>query len=390
MKVTQEQTAKQYLKKLAKSQEDLVKAKEREINKLNSHYNDKIKTQKLTNDQMIYEQKEMHKVDIAKAIDQKEERLASIRDSLKESATKLQTEKDNLSKISQLQIEDMNLVNEEKFQNLYANAKDKSDEIIQQTDLEVDRLQLKSDEQIKDIGLKAKTRSDEFARDTNKTLHEQQRSYNKQRRHNEKEFRDRLLIQKQDHNDKVHYVEAKNQIEVNQRKQSYQKELQYLDQHHREILKQKDISFKEKFANMEEAHQSILSRVKERLSSEVKGLTEKYGKFKEDVSIKSEDDFYNVTKLNPTIEPMENGYKVQLEVPSYEQETVSLTAEDRNLTLTLTRRFKDTAIDQDGTINKSRRSEVMSKTLNVKDIIDPRSVQRKYEDGVLSFLIAKR
>lgn len=390
MKVTQESTAQAYLKKLNKAQSELVDSKEQEIKKLNNVYNDKIKIAKAQGDIALSEAYDKNKVEILETLEQKEHRLSKIKEDFTSNQEKLQKEKLNLNEIHQRQVEDMNEVWSDKYATQFEKAKEKAVEINEQTIAQIADLSFQSDEQVKEVAHNAKIRGDEFSRDANKKLKSQQQQFLQSHRQEEKDFRDRLVLQKRDHLDKVDYIEGRNHVELDGRVKAHQAELQYLEGHHAETLKQKDLSFKQKFAQMDEAHNTILKRVQDRFDSELKSLVASHGKYKELQSDKLDDDFYNVTKLNPVLKDFGNEYILSMEMPSYEHEFVNLTAQERKLSLTLTRSFSDSTTDTDGSINKSKRSEVINKTFDISEIVDPRTIKRKYEDGILSFAIAKR
>lgn len=390
MKVTQETTADAYLKRLNESQKRLVQTKEKEIKDLNTVYNEKVKATKIQGDLALSDAHERNKAKVLETLQEKEDRLGKIKEDFTQNQVKLQKEKENLNSINQSQIEDMNEVWRDKYATQFEQAREKAVDINDQSIAQIEELTFQSDEQIKQVAHNAKIRGDEFSKDANKKLRSQQDQFVKSHRQEEKEFRDRLVSQKRDHLDKVTYIDGKNQMELDTRVKSHQSELKFVEEHYAETLKQKDLSFKQKFAQMDKAHNDILTRVKERFDNELKSLVAKYGKYKDNQTEKIDDDFYQVTKLNPQIKDMGKEYILGLEIPSYEKETVNLTAQDRKITLTLTRNFSDAVQGDDGSLNKSKRSEVMSKTFDIPEIVDSRTIKRKFEDGVLYFSVAKK
>ncbi|EQC48593.1 Hsp20/alpha crystallin family protein, partial [Bacteriovorax sp. DB6_IX] len=157
-----------------------------------------------------------------------------------------------------------------------------------------------------------------------------------------------------------------------------------------EILKQKRTSFKEKFSLLEKNHTEILSRMKTKFDNEIKELVSKYSDFKNQTLGKLQDKFYHVTKLDPKVENKLDHYLVKIEIPEHEKELVNLTAQERDISISMTRKFTDKMTDQLGAKHKTRRSEVMNKSFQVPEIMDSASVVRNYDQGVLTFKIAKR
>jgi len=57
--------------------------------------------------------------------------------------------------------------------------------------------------------------------------------------------------------------------------------------------------------------------------------------------------------------------------------------------MTLTRKYTDSLDAEDGSNNKSTKTELYSKEFSTKEILNPKSITQKYENGVLTFKILK-
>ena len=104
---------------------------------------------------------------------------------------------------------------------------------------------------------------------------------------------------------------------------------------------------------------------------------------------KSDDQFYRIETLTPTVVENEKEYQVSLKVPEHEKENVHLSAHGRGVKMTLTRKFSDSIDQEDGSTSRSTRTELFSKEFPSKDILNPKVVSQKYEDGVLTYKISK-
>ena len=103
-----------------------------------------------------------------------------------------------------------------------------------------------------------------------------------------------------------------------------------------------------------------------------------------------EDNFYHVNLLEPELVDNGKEYLLYLEVPPHEKESVHISARNRNIRLTLARRFEDEITNEDGTMDRSRKSEIFAKTIKTNDIIDHNSITQKYEDGHIIYKISKK
>lgn len=166
-------------------------------------------------------------------------------------------------------------------------------------------------------------------------------------------------------------------------------ELNYLDKHQKEILSQKQNDFKIRYENLVKEHDSLLSELKDHFDSDIKKMAEQNASKKQLIANRSDDKFYRVESLTPKTSENEKEYMVSLKVPEHEKENVHLSVNGRGVKMTLTRRFTDTVEELDGSLNRSTRNELFSKEFPSKDLLNPKQVVQKYENGILSYKIQK-
>ncbi len=166
-------------------------------------------------------------------------------------------------------------------------------------------------------------------------------------------------------------------------------EMQYLENHHKDLLSQKQKDFQIRYENMAKEHETILADLKTHLDADVKKMVEQSATQKRMISSKADDQFYRVETLNPSMVESEKDYSVSLKVPEHEKENVHLSVHGREIKMTLTRRYSDSLDAEDGSSNKSTKNELYSKEFSAKEILNPKSITQKYENGVLTFKILK-
>lgn len=166
-------------------------------------------------------------------------------------------------------------------------------------------------------------------------------------------------------------------------------ELNYLDNHQKDILSQKQNDFKVRYENLVKEHDTLLTELKTHFEADVKKLALQFAGKKRVIANKGDDQFYRVETLHPTINENEKDYMVSLTVPEHEKEHVHLSVNGRGVKMTLTRKFTDSIEDQEGALNKSTRNELFSKEFSSKDILNPKLVTQKYENGVLTYKVQK-
>tara|TARA_Y100000591_G_C21837253_1_gene703307 strand:- start:505 stop:1680 length:1176 start_codon:yes stop_codon:yes gene_type:complete len=159
---------------------------------------------------------------------------------------------------------------------------------------------------------------------------------------------------------------------------------------HAEKIKSEDKSFKQKFSILKENHQEVLDRVKKLFDKQKMELIKSHSKIKQTLDNKHEDDFYHVKVIEPKLIDNEKEYLLYIKVPPHEKETTHVAARNRKINITVARRFEDRVQNDDGTIDKSRKSEIFGKTIYTDDLMDHNGITQKYENGHLIFKILKK
>lgn len=214
-------------------------------------------------------------------------------------------------------------------------------------------------------------------------------SYRDTMRNNLRNHQTEIALQRADLRKEIDKNTEDNKRIENEKVIAQTEELKYLDKHQKDVIAQKHNDFKIRYEHVVNEHNALLSELKTHLEADVKKLAEKNTTQKKIISKRADDPFYRVETLNPKITEAEKDYIVSLKIPEYEQENVHLSVNGRGVKMTLSRRFADTIEDQNGGTNRSTRSELFSKEFSSIDLLDPKQVVQKYEDGTLTFKIQK-
>ena len=180
-----------------------------------------------------------------------------------------------------------------------------------------------------------------------------------------------------------------NFIAENQLKQSHKFQIEQEQQNFdKNMVSQKSL-FEKKYQDAELTQKEVLDRIQKKFNEDLKSLSESHSQKKSVHQNKLNDSFYRLTNLEPQVTDKEKEYQIALKMPEHEKDNVQLTAQGRHIHLGYTRRFNDSITSEDGAKVTSNRSETVSKEFNLQDIVDPRKVVQKYEDGKVIFRIAK-
>lgn len=389
MKVQQDSTASNYLKKLAEAQRDLVAGKEQELIEIDKIYEAKKSNEKLVGESEVLDLQDRHQSEVAERIQNKQDRLDAIKANFTENQQKLEKEKTTLVKGHQEKIKDINTVYDYKYKDSFDEANMKAQKINTDNSQVIKDLQFASDKTIENIDFESKVRADSKSRDNDINLKQQESTHSLQQKTTSDSYERRMAEAVSTHENKLSDQNHKQLVERNEREKFHSLEMNNKEVHHKELLKQENISFKQKYENMVTNHKAILDRVKERFNNQVNGIVKDQMQYKKSISSKGGDEFYKVSSLNPRITEDVKGYNLSIDVPVHEKENIRLTAHKRDITISLTRKFKDEVKEENGSVNKSRRSEVFTKDLQTENILNSKSITQKYNEGVLTFRIAK-
>jgi len=171
------------------------------------------------------------------------------------------------------------------------------------------------------------------------------------------------------------------------------------DRHNREI-KQIDDKFSydmqkkkkindAKYLALTKDYNNLVARLKASTDKEIKTIVEDHASFKNHLSKKVADRFYHVNLIDPKITDMGDHYIISIKVPAHEKENVSVSVNQRQIRISMTRRFAGELETENNTRNIAKRSEVLTKLFHTPEILNKSKVSQFFNQGVLSFKITK-
>lgn len=379
-----------HLKKLLQRQRNLITQKENEISSLDKMYEQKKDIVKGEGQLEIFNQTEKNRIDVENSLINKEQQLEKIKQDLVDSSSKFELQKEFLDNDYKEKFEHMNTLHSNNLVDFAAQNEDQARDMAMRTNFEIKELSSKNNEGISNAIYEAKLKSNEIVTNNNRNLESLKHSL-KDDEKNVLKSQDEIIKQiEKDHQASVQELTTKGKIEVNERNKMNEAKIQNEEVQHQDILKQKRISFEQKYNELEKNHTQILSRLKERLDSQIKEVVDAYSAEKNLVDSRSSDNFYKVTKFDPIIRDEASHYIISIPIAEHEKELVNLTAQNRDVIVTLNRKFTDKVEDEiSNETYKTSRSEVLTKKLKVTDLMDSKKMTTNYENGFLNFKIQK-
>lgn len=368
---------------------NISKTKEQEIERIKKIYDKKVEGAKAEGEDRYEASLKRNDEIIAGAGIQYEEKLKSYKENLDRteknvSQSELALKTDHAEKMKSLKEQFANNVEDE-----FYRANDTQRSVQDQMETSVQKIQNRSRSEQKHLETEARSYISALGSDYNQKITSEERDY-----------RSRLLADNRTHEEalKNQKSELKAMLDKNMQQgkrleaekvQIQKEELTFLDKHQKDMIAQRNADFKVRYEKMVQEHEAILNNLKGHLEADMRNMVESISTQKRMIANKTEDPFYRVETLNPMMAETEKDITVSLKVPEYEKENVHLSVHGRDIKLTLTRKYTDSLESPDGSTNKSTRNELFSKEFMTKDILNPKQISQKYENGVLLFKIQK-
>ncbi|MBC7429428.1 MAG: hypothetical protein H7336_12495 [Bacteriovorax sp.] len=377
------------LKRMNKGLNRKITAKENEIKQVDALYDKKIAATNVEGEHDFENNLDRNQQKIIGESNQFEEKLKGYQDRLQKAHDNVTTEESALKNGHQVKIEDMKKQLEENFQDQYFNTQESSREI-----------QASSQDTLKDVSSKSKIEKAKVQGDAKYEINALSTELNSKGANIERDYRKQLDQQVKTHNaemdekrdelKKVDMVETGKNKRLNDEKTRVnQEQLIYQDKHQHEMLKQRDADFKVRYENLVKQHDQTIKDLASHLDVDVKKMIDKTATQKKILESRETDPFYHLDQLSPKMMEDLKTVTISMPVVEYEKENVHLSTQGRLIKITLSRKYTDSLNAEDGTLNRSTRSELFSKELPTKDILNPKEITQSYEDGILSFKIKK-
>ena len=197
---------------------------------------------------------------------------------------------------------------------------------------------------------------------------------------------------------------------IRQFKLEQQKQLQLQDENwknkilsqnsaHQREFQNMDKQWRDKMNNEHKNHQDLYSKTLQLQKAELSEREKIYARENDRIKLqasstllhsthKSHDPFYQNTPIKPEIVDLGDRYSLSLNVADHEKDQYLLSGQDRTLTLSFNRNFKE-EIKQPDHLSKTHRVESYTNSFFVKDIVKPQSISKNYESGTLTFTVKK-
>ena len=376
-------------KRINKNIEKKIILKEKEIKTIDDMYEKKIAQTHFEGEDQFSQALDRNNQRILSESSVFEEKIKSYQDRLKKVQDTVTKEEVTLQTTSNEKLKEMKNQKEASFQEQYFAIQDNQSAIINEN--------------------QASVRDNETRSRNEKILLENNASYeinaltadlNTKSANNEKNFRSTL-----DNDVRLHMAEVntqkqevkklmtidaeKNNRLSNEVKIANKGQLDFQEAHQKDMLTQRDNDFKIRYTNMVKEHNSILDNLSAKFDEDARRIKLTTSEDKKILDSRSDDSFYKVSTINPKLSEDQKTVTVHIPVAEYEKENINISTRGRSIKITLSRKYTDSLNADDGSLNKTTRSELFSKELATNDLLSSKDITQSYKDGILSFKIKK-
>lgn len=376
-------------KRMNKSIEKKIGAKEQEIKNLDTLYDKKVAMARLQGEDEYMQSLDRNNQRMVSDSGVYEEKIKGYQDKLKNVQETVAREEHNLKTTEKQKLTELKTQLEENFEEQYSNTQMNQREIADSTQAAV-----------KELTARSKAEKTLMEGNAQFEINALSSEFNQKAANNEKDFRSKLDSDVRMHNAELNMQKdelkklmtmdlEKNKRLSNEQKRVNMDELTFQEKHQKDMLMQREKDFKVRYENMVKEHDSILKNLTEKFEIDAKRVTHSTSTDKKILDNRTEDPFYRVDKLNPKMEQDLKTVTVSIPVAEYEKENIHLSTQGRSIKITLSRKYSDSLNAEDGSTNRSTRSELFSKEFNTTDLLSAKDIKQSYESGVLTFKINK-
>jgi HSP20 family molecular chaperone IbpA len=376
-------------KRMNKSIERKIENKEQEIKNLDTLYDKKIEIARVEGEDQYIQTLDRNNQRMIGDSSVYEDKIKGYQDKLKQVQNTVAKEELNLKTSEKQKLTDLKAQLEENFEEQYSNTQENQRAIAESTQAAV-----------KEITAKSKSEKTILEGNAQYEINALASGFNQKAADSEKDFRTKLDSDVRIHNAEVNTQKEelkklmtmdmeKNKRLSNEQNRVNQDQLTYQENHQKDMLAQREKDFKVRYENMVKEHDTVLKSLSAKFEADSQRVTASTSTEKKILNDKSTDPFYRVDKLNPKLTEDLKTVTVSVPVAEYEKENIHLSTQGRSVKITLSRKYTDSLNAEDGSINRSTRSELFSKELNTVDLLSPKNITQNYSDGILTFKINK-
>jgi HSP20 family molecular chaperone IbpA len=320
-------------------------------------------------------------------VDRKEKVLGQLQEHLQK--TRSMTEKE----VKTLK-EEVGRVRKQDYDNFVMNR----DRIQSENELQLQELVQRHNSQIKQV-------HQEGQRNINDLIIDGTREYSQQREHlqgrlgqQNTEFNSAIRQNDQHHQkykeqQQKHFshekkiTALKNETELSEVSQRHQQSLDLRKVKFKEAQKRQEGIFENKWSETLQRHNQSYTQLDQGHEKAVNQLKRKLAGQIHEAEVRSHEPFYQFNEIEPVLKQYADGVEIQVAVPDYAKEDLKFMINGREAIVNFHRRYQDARKEDNGTLNRVNKVESYTSRIPTEKLLDPKTVQTSYENGIMTYSV---
>ena len=199
-------------------------------------------------------------------------------------------------------------------------------------------------------------------------------------------YQQQLKALQKDHFDQLERVRQMHEEQNRSYQQNFDLTSAQQKQYYQDQRLKEDQSLQKNYLRHRQQLAASLADIEQKMAQSIVQAQQNAAYAKANVENKLLDSFYRFEQLPATLQEDAEGASLAIKVPPHEKNNVLLRVAGRNLRLSFSRRVEE-KLPQASGMGRYARSESLAQEFNTQKILDPKSVQQTYKDGILTFRI---
>lgn len=389
MKVNDQNTSVDYQKKLQRKQQNLIAAQEEEIHNLKNRFENQKREIRSQTEAQINAEHVQSKQRLLEASERAQSSLARVQKQNQLQENILKNERESLVSNATKMRANLMAQFQDDFQQRLEKSEELNRKLDQRSQIQLQKLEGEVQSHIEQNKAMGASKVYESDNRLQQRLDHEETAFNQMVERQRKTFYHQLSNEKKSQSDMLKQTQRKNKIALENEKQTQKHQLNYVRDFYKNKLAQEKESFQAKYQKQVSEHKSILQRLKEQFANEVSKFKTSSAQTKEGVVSRAQDPFYQMTLFSPKVIDHPKEVEIDLHLQEHEVDNLQINVQGKEVNLSLTRRFNEELTASDGSFNRSKRSEVISKKIDLPTYLKEKSLTKHYHDGILSIRIQK-
>ena len=389
MKIEQDKQAADYARKLQQRQKNIISAQEAELKNISKRFDNQKQNIKYQGEKDLLEARTINKENLLGQTERHTEVLQKLQDRSEQNRIQMDNERNLIRSGHSNRINDIQLKSDQQIISKIHQSNEKSKELEVQTKQLLKQINSKANSDVLKTNISSNQRVLENVKRNNDRINNQDEVFKQQFEIQKSSFADRLAHSKLDHSNEMRRIERDQTNQKTDLLKRHEYQTNFEKNLHKHSIEQAEESFKIKYKQLVGNHDTVLKRLELQFSDEMNEKVLGQSGEKDLEALKSKDQFYRISSIEPIITENKDSFLFRLNIPAHEADNVHFSSYKKKVRIDLTRRFSKEINGDNGNKDSSKRTEILTKTLFLDSYLNPKSLEKSYANGILTFKIEK-